>query len=89
MNQKTFLAFIGPSVVMMVLFIALPLATVLKQSFYVTQPVYETLEVETCTPTFTGQLCVKEIKTIPIIGDNGKMITQTSFVGFVNYQNVL
>jgi multiple sugar transport system permease protein len=89
MNQKTFLAFIGPSVVMMVLFIALPLATVLKQSFYVTQPVYETLEVETCTPTFTGQLCVKEIKTIPTIGDNGKMITQTSFVGFVNYQNVL
>jgi multiple sugar transport system permease protein len=89
MNQKTFLAFIGPSVLMMVLFIALPLATVLKQSFYVTQPVYQTLEVETCTPTFTGQVCLKEIKTIPTIGDNGKVIKQTSFVGFVNYQNVL
>ena len=89
MNQKTFLAFIGPSVLMMVLFIALPLATVLKQSFYVTQPVYQTLEVETCSPTFTGQVCLKEIKTIPIIGDNGRVITQTNFVGFVNYQNVI
>ena len=89
MNKKTFLAFIGPSVVMMVLFIALPLATVLKQSFYQTQSVYETLEVETCSPTFTGQVCLKEIKTIPIIGDNGKVITQTNYVGLTNYQNVL
>jgi multiple sugar transport system permease protein len=67
MNQKTFLAFIGPSVVMMVLFIALPLATVLKQSFYVTQPVYQTLEVETCTPTFTGQVCVKQFLQLAIM----------------------
>ena len=89
MNKKTFFAFIGPSVLMMVLFIALPLATVLKQSFYVTQPVYETLDVETCTPTFTGQLCVVETKTIPIIGDNGKALSQTNFVGFLNYQNVI
>ena len=89
MSPKTFLAFIGPSIVMMVLFIALPLASVLKQSFYVTQPVYEILEVETCTPNFTGQVCVVDIKTIPIIGEDGIMKTKTSFVGFLNYQNVL
>ena len=89
MNPKTFSAFIGPSIVMMILFIALPLASVLKQSFYVTQPVYEILEVETCTPNFTGQVCVVDIKTIPKIGENGIVETKTKFVGFLNYQNVL
>ena len=89
MNPKTFSAFIGPSIVMMILFIALPLASVLKQSFYVTQPVYEILEVVTCTPNFTGQVCVVDIKTIPKIGENGIVETKTKFVGFLNYQNVL
>jgi multiple sugar transport system permease protein len=89
MNPKTFSAFIGPSIVMMILFIALPLASVLKQSFYVTQPVYEILEVETCTPNFTGQVCVVDIKTIPKIGENGIVETKTKFVGFLNYQNVI
>jgi multiple sugar transport system permease protein len=65
------------------------LASVLKQSFYVTQPVYEILEVETCTPNFTGQVCVVDIKTIPKIGENGIVETKTKFVGFLNYQNVL
>jgi len=89
MNQKTFLAFIGPSIVMMVLFIALPLASVLKQSFYVTHPVYEIIEVETCTPNFTGQVCIVDVKTIPKIGENGIVETKTKFVGFLNYQNVI
>ena len=89
MNQKTFFAFIGPSVLMMVLFIALPLATVLKQSFYINQPVYETLEVETCTPTFTGQVCSVDLKTVPVIGENGKVLKKNDFVGLLNYQNVI
>ena len=52
MNFRTFAAFVGPSVFMMLLFIAFPLVSVFKQSFYITQPIYETVEVETCTPGF-------------------------------------
>lgn len=89
MKPKTFAAFVGPSIVMMVLFIALPLASVLNQSFYVTHPVYEVLEVETCTPGFSGQVCIVETKTVPVIGEYGKVETITTFVGLLNYQNVI
>jgi len=89
MHPKTFFAFVGPSIVMMVIFIAIPLVSVLMQSFYVTQPIYEVLQVETCTPSFSGQVCVTDIKSVPKIGINGKVETQTNFVGLLNYQNVI
>lgn len=74
---------------MMLLFIAAPLVSVFVQSFYLTQPIFETVEVETCTPGFLTQTCVTELKTKPILDDNGKIITQTEFVGLQSYQNVL
>ncbi|MGJ8530170.1 carbohydrate ABC transporter permease [Maritalea sp.] len=89
MKFKTFSAFVGPSVIMMLLFIAAPLVSVFVQSFYLTQPIFETVEVETCTPGFLTQTCVTELKTKPILDDNGKIITQTEFVGLQSYQNVL
>ena len=39
MRARTFWAFVGPSVFLMLLFIAAPLASVVIQSFQLTQPV--------------------------------------------------
>lgn len=89
MKFKTFFAFVAPSVFMMILFIALPLISVFIQSFQITQPVMETVEVETCTPGFLTQTCTTAIKTVPVLGDDGKVITTTEWVGLESYRNVL
>ena len=89
MNFKTFAAFVGPSIFMMFLFIAAPLVSVFSQSFYLTQPQFETVEVENCTAGFLKQTCTTELKTRPILGDDGKIITQTKYVGWESYVNVL
>jgi multiple sugar transport system permease protein len=89
MKFRTFFAFVAPSVFMMVLFIALPLVSVLIQSFQITQPVMQQIEVETCTPGFVTQTCVTEQKTVPTLDDAGKIITTTEWVGFESYRNVL
>ncbi|MEM9578010.1 MAG: sugar ABC transporter permease [Pseudomonadota bacterium] len=89
MKFKTFAAFVGPSVFMMLLFIAAPLVSVFIQSFQVTQPILEQVEVETCTPGFLTQTCTTEIKTVPVLDENGKTLTETRWVGLQSYQNVL
>lgn len=89
MKFKTFAAFVAPSIFMMVLFIAFPLISVFVQSFYVTQPVYESIEIETCTPGFTGQTCTTEITSKPVLDENGEIQTTTTFVGLQSYANVL
>lgn len=89
MKFKTFAAFVGPSVFMMVLFIALPLVSVFLESFKVTQPVMQQIEVETCTPGFITQTCVTELKTVPVIGENGKVETVTQWQGLQSYRSVL
>ena len=89
MNKKTFAAFVGPSVAMMLVFIALPLAIVFTQSFQITKPVTERFEIETCTPGFLGQTCVTKIETKPVFDEAGNPITKTEFVGLGSYQKVL
>ena len=89
MNARTFAWFVGPSVLMMLVFIAAPLVSVFIQSFHVTSPVLETVEVETCTPGFAAQICETETKTRPLLDDAGKVITSTEFVGLQSYWNVL
>ena len=89
MKFRTFAAFVAPSVVMMLVFIAFPLVSVFVQSFYITQTVVETVEVETCTPGFLKQTCVTEQKTQPVLGEDGKPLTETSFVGLASYANVV
>lgn len=89
MKFKTFAAFVGPSVFIMLLFIAFPLVTVFWQSFNLTQPIYETVEKETCTPGFLTQTCTTEFQTIPRLDENGRVITETTFVGLQSYRNVL
>ncbi len=89
MNTRTFTAFVGPSLLMMFIFIALPLVSVFWQSFHVTQPVFETVDVETCTPGFPTQTCVVEKKTRPLLDENGNVRTRTEYVGLQSYRNVL
>ena len=88
MKFKTFAAFVAPSMFMMFLFIAAPLVSVFLQSFYLTQPVRVATEIETCTPGFTGQVCKTETKFLPQLDENGKVITETTFVGLESYRNV-
>ncbi|PWJ19275.1 carbohydrate ABC transporter permease [Jannaschia seohaensis] len=89
MKFKTFAMFVGPSVFLMLLFIAFPLVSVLLNSFQVTQPVFTTQEVETCSAGFLTQNCVTEVKTIPVLDENGDTVTTTEWVGFSSYANVL
>ena len=89
MKTKTFLTFVGPSVFMMLVFIALPLLSVLWQSFHVTQPIYKQVEVETCTAGLLGSTCVTEVKTRPVLDEAGKVQTRTTFVGLQSYRNVI
>ncbi|WP_306119256.1 MULTISPECIES: sugar ABC transporter permease [unclassified Roseitalea] len=89
MKFRTFAWFVGPSVLMMLLFIAFPLVSVFLQSFQVTQPVVETVEVETCTPGFVGQTCVTETKTTPVLDANGNPVTTTEWVGLLSYTRLL
>lgn len=89
MKFKSFLIFVFPSVLTMFLFIAAPLGTVFWQSFHVTQPIYEEVEVETCTPGFLSQTCVTETKIRPLLNEHGAVITETRFVGLESYNNVL
>jgi multiple sugar transport system permease protein len=89
MKFPTFAAFVGPSIFMMLLFIAAPLISVFVQSFYLTQQVTEIVNVETCTPGFLKETCVTEPKTRPVIGEDGKIQTRSTFVGLDNYTAVL
>ena len=89
MKFRTFATFVGPSMFMMLLFIAAPLISVFFQSFYVTQPIFETVEVEACTPGFTGQTCVVESRMQMVLDDEGEIVTRTEFVGLQSYWNVV
>ncbi|SEK02433.1 carbohydrate ABC transporter membrane protein 1, CUT1 family [Cribrihabitans marinus] len=89
MKFKTFIAFVGPSLFMMMLFIAFPLVSVFTQSFYNVQPEFEQVEVETCTPGFPTQTCVTEVKSRPVMDENGNIKTTTHFVGLQAYRDVL
>ena len=89
MKKRDFYFFVVPSLLMMFLFIAVPLAIVFKQSFYITQNVFEKVGVETCTPGFLKQICETKIESKPKLDENGNIIEVSVFVGFENYKNLL
>ena len=91
MKPRQFYAFVAPSVILMIVFIALPLASVLVQSFRVTQEVFETVEIETCTPGFFGgaEQCTTAVRTRPVLDESGRKITETEWVGFDVYRSVV
>jgi len=71
MKFRTFALFVGPSVFLMLAFIAVPLAFVLMQSFQRTEPVLERVEMERCTPGFVAQTCTTEVVSRPKLDDEG------------------
>ncbi len=89
MKFRTFAAFVGPSIFMMFVFIALPLVSVFLQSFQVTQPVIERIEVESCTAGFLEQTCTTQVRARPKIGENGQVETTTQWVGLQSYASLL
>ena len=89
MKASTFWAFVGPSVFMMVAFIAIPLVSVLIQSFQLTQPVVEVREVESCTAGFLTQTCTTEVKRLPVTDESGAVVTNTEWTGLLAYRQVL
>jgi multiple sugar transport system permease protein len=88
-KKRTFLAFVAPSMMMMVIFIALPLVSVFWQSFHNTQRVFREVTVETCTPGFSRQICKKEVRSEAVLDETGKPLLQTTFVGLESYRLVL
>lgn len=89
MKTKTFAAFVAPSVVMMMLFIAFPLVGTLFQSFFVSRSVVETVEVKNCAPGFLKPICTAQMRTLPKFDENGRPMTETVFVGLQSYRNIL
>lgn len=89
MKRSTFFAFIAPSLFLMLVFIAAPLVSVFIQSFQVTQQKFETVEVENCTPGFPQPVCVTEVTSRPILGEDGSPVTTTEWVGLESYENVV
>lgn len=89
MKFKVFAAFAGPSLLLMLIFIAIPLVNVFLQSFQNTQSIFETVEIETCTPGFGTQTCITESETRPVLGEDGRVLEKTIFVGWESYRNIL
>ncbi|PWW01931.1 carbohydrate ABC transporter membrane protein 1 (CUT1 family) [Hoeflea marina] len=89
MRRQTFWKFVGPSIFLMVLFIALPLASVFWQSFFHSVPSVESVEVETCSPGFPTQICETVLKSRAVLDENGRPVTTTHFVGLDFYRSVV
>jgi len=85
MRRRTFIAFVAPSLVVMALLIALPLVAVLAQSFFVTTEVLHTVEQRNCDPFG----CRTEEVLMPVVGDDGRIVRETRWVGFDNYRALL
>jgi len=88
-RTRSFLGFVAPSLALMIVFIALPLASVLVQSFYNTRQVFETTRVESCTPGFPNPVCTVEERARPKLDVAGKPVTETVFVGLDSYRLLL
>ncbi len=89
MKTRTFLGFVAPSLVLMTVFIALPLLLVAVGSLYSTNPVYETIEEQSCTPGFTGQTCTTEQRSRAKLDAAGQPIVETRYVGAAAYTGLL
>ena len=86
MKRGTFFLFVAPSLAMMLLFIAIPLVSVLIGSFQNTQTVFREETVERCTPGFPAPICTSESRIVPTLDANGRPVTRTVWVGLDNYR---
>lgn len=89
MRLKTFLAFVSPSVLAMILLIAVPLVGVMYLSVYNSYVKTEIVEVESKVPTFAGMTQTKIEKVPqPVMDDKGQPVKITEFVGGQNFDSV-
>jgi multiple sugar transport system permease protein len=89
MKGMTFAAFVGPSLAIMLLFIAAPLIAVATQSFLNQARVYQTKTVQDCTPGFPRPVCKDRETSVPVMDAAGAPLTHTVFVGLRNYAALL
>jgi multiple sugar transport system permease protein len=82
MRTKTFVGFVAPSVAVMLLLIALPLAGVVYLAVHQSRIVSEMVEVRTEVPIFGGQ--TQEQVTMvprPVLGEDGRPVRAWEYVG--------
>lgn len=89
MTKRAFWAFITPSLLMMCLCIGVPLALVLGESFHQTRSVFETVEVERCTPGFPAPTCEQTTERRTKLDTEGAPERERVFVGGSNYKTVI
>lgn len=89
MPTRALWGFIAPSLVLMALCIGVPLFFVLGESVQQTRTLYETVEVERCTPGFPQPTCVVETERRAVQDASGAPIRERVFVGGENYAAVL
>ena len=89
MKLKTFLAFVSPSVLAMILLIAVPLIGVMYLSVYNSYIKTEIVEVTSTVPTFAGMKQTKVEKVPqPVLDENGNPVKVTEYVGGQNFVSV-
>ena len=82
MKTRSFLAFVAPSVAVMLVLIALPLIGIVYLALHQSHVKTELVEVTVEVPTFGGQTR-KDTRTIPqpVLNEDGEAITVWEFVG--------
>jgi len=85
MKTKSFLQFVGPSVVMMLLLLAIPMATTLYLSVRNCALEMEVVKVEESTPFGKKETITQRAK----LGPDGRAVEQCEFVGLDYYRKVL
>lgn len=90
MKRSTFLSFVAPSVVSMVLLIALPLVAIVYLSVHQSRVQMELREVRTEVPLFGG-LTREEVRQVPqpVLDENGNNIKIWEYVGGRNIRNAV
>ena len=89
MRRGTFIAFVAPSMALMLVFIALPLVSVIVQSFQNTQGVFREEVTQSCAPGFPDPICTEERRAVTVTDAAGRPETRTTFVGWDNYRALL
>ena len=89
MRTSSFWAFVAPSLLMMLVFIAFPLFTVAYDSVHSTQRIYREEVREQCSPGFPAPVCTQQKRLLPQMGADGTPMMQTRFAGWQNYSSLL
>lgn len=89
MPTRTLWVFIAPSLILMFICIGVPLALVLGESLHQTRSIYETVEVERCTPGFPSPTCEITTERRTVLGPDGAPERERVFVGTENYRSIL